>query len=83
MLLGGADARSNSGGIGLPFVPEGMARRVATTRRLSDGASLLRKVTGTIAASSARYGISMPITSVPSFIGRLLKTSCTSPGQGS
>ena len=46
-----------------------------STCLLSPGDSFVRKVTGTMAASSARDGISMAITSLPSFIGRLLKMS--------
>ena len=60
-----------------------MTSVILSTRRLSPGESLVRRVTGTIAASSARYGISMAITSAPSFIGRLLKMSWTRPGHGS
>ena len=42
-----------------------MTRVMLRTCLVSPGASLVRKVTGTIAASSARAGISTPITSLP------------------
>jgi hypothetical protein len=56
---------------------------IASTRLMSPGGSVARNVTGTMAASSARYGISIAITPAPSFIARLLKMSWTRPGHGS
>src|SRR4051812_5356633 len=51
--------------------------------RTSPCGSVTRSVTGTIAASSARPGISMARMPLPSTSGRPLKTSWASPGHAS
>src|SRR5262245_50768182 len=55
----------------------------AFTDRGSPGARLSRRVTGTMAASSARTGMSMAMTPVPSASGRPSNTSRTRSGHGS
>ena len=55
----------------------------ALTRRASPGGRVARTVTGTIAASSARPGISIASRSVPSASGRPLKPDLARSGHGS
>src|SRR5262249_17344061 len=60
-----------------------ITRVTAFTLRVSPGGRLSRNVTGTMAASSARAGISMAMSPVPSAIGRPSNASRTRSGQGS
>jgi hypothetical protein len=60
-----------------------MTKVTACKRRGSPAGMVERNVSGTIAASSARYGISSAISPLPSSSGRSLKIECARSGQGS